>query len=373
MRPVTAVPATAPSKLLALATTPWWVHSKRPASSRCADRRLADPGRRPRRQGFSKFMWRPCVNADRPISQPQHQLQRVQQVSLACGALRRIEAEAGETPVSDRCSRWARAWGAAPGASGSAYDPTKPCCGNLQLTAAPGQLAPCGASEPARAPSFPCLLRFNTAQRGRCCSTARTGRMRAADSAPCHRPGAPAELRGSPERWQRRSAFDASQQRAGAPGKQRLANAADFIEALRWLRGPDREAGQQFFVAVTATLAIARAVLGNPACCCSMSATSALDAESRGRRCKQGLEQAMAGRPVLVIAHRPRPRAGSRPDPWCSRPVASFEQGTTTQLMARDGRLPVELCNRQSISGRARPGGGPPLKRLSTHLALLLP
>jgi len=127
----------------------------------------------------------------------------------------------------------------------------------------------------------------------------------------------------------------------------RLANAADFIEALPGgYAARIEERGSNFSGGQLQRLAIARAVLGNPAVLLLDEATSALDAESE-QAVQQGLEQAMAGRTVLVIAHRLATVQGA--DQILVLEAGGIvEQGSHDQLMARDGRY-RELCNRQLI------------------------
>jgi ATP-binding cassette subfamily B protein len=127
----------------------------------------------------------------------------------------------------------------------------------------------------------------------------------------------------------------------------RLANAADFIESLPG--GYDsrlEERGSNFSGGQLQRLAIARAVLGNPAVMLLDEATSALDAEAE-EAVQRGLQQAMAGRTVLVIAHRLATVQeadlivvldGGR----------IVQQGSHDELMASGGRY-RELCERQFI------------------------
>ena len=95
------------------------------------------------------------------------------------------------------------------------------------------------------------------------------------------------------------------------------------------------ERGSNFSGGQLQRLAIARAVLGNPAVMLLDEATSALDAEAEAS-VQQGLEQAMAGRTVFVIAHRLslfKRLIGS-----CFSSMSIVEQGSHDELMRAGGR-----------------------------------
>ncbi len=126
-----------------------------------------------------------------------------------------------------------------------------------------------------------------------------------------------------------------------------LANAHDFIMAL-----PDgyetqlEERGTNVSGGQLQRIAIARAVLGNPAVLLLDEATSALDAEAEAA-VQLGLRQAMHGRTVLVIAHRLA--TVQEADKIVVLDQGSIsEMGTHDQLMANNGRY-RDLCERQMI------------------------
>jgi ATP-binding cassette subfamily B protein len=129
----------------------------------------------------------------------------------------------------------------------------------------------------------------------------------------------------------------------------RLANADGFIEALPGgYQARIEERGSNFSGGQLQRLAIARAVLGDPAVLLLDEATSALDAESEAA-VQQGLEQAMAGRTVLVIAHRLA--TVQEADRILVLDAGRLiDQGSHDQLISRPGRY-QDLCERQLIRG----------------------
>ena len=228
------------------------------------------------------------------------------------------------------------------------YSPAQPVLHDLNLRVEPGQVvALVGPSGAGKSTLFSLLLRFQTAQSGRVLldghnladlrardlrqalalvpqqSSVFSGTV--AEAIAFGRPASPAQIREAA----------------------RLANAAGFIEALPAGYGSRvEERGGNFSGGQLQRLAIARAVLGNPAVLLLDEATSALDAEAEAA-VQQGLNQAMAGRTVLVIAHR-LATVQEADQILVLDGGRVVECGSHQQLMARGGRY-RELCERQLI------------------------
>ena len=127
----------------------------------------------------------------------------------------------------------------------------------------------------------------------------------------------------------------------------RLANADDFIRALPHGYGTQlEERGSNVSGGQLQRIAIARAVLGNPSLLLLDEATSALDAEAEAA-VQLGLKQAMAGRTVLVIAHR-LATVQEADQIVVLEQGRVVDRGTHDALMQRGGRY-RDLCERQFI------------------------
>jgi ATP-binding cassette subfamily B protein len=284
-----------------------------------------------------------------PISHLTTNFNEFQQGKASLGRLRAIEAEPIETPDHPGALPLGPVQGALrlEGVS-FGYDPDRPVLHQLDLAIKPGQVvALVGPSGAGKSTLFSLLLRFNTAQRGRVL-------LDGADLA---------ELRARDLRRavalvpQQSSVFSGTVAEAIAFGRPatreqivaaaRLANAADFIEALPGgYDGRIEERGSNFSGGQLQRLAIARAVLGNPAVLLLDEATSALDAESE-EAVQRGLRRAMQGRTVLVIAHR-LATVQEADQIVVLEAGRIVEVGSHDVLMARGGRY-RELCLRQLI------------------------
>ncbi|MFZ9464276.1 MAG: ABC transporter ATP-binding protein, partial [Vulcanococcus sp.] len=247
--------------------------------------------------GFSSYVAALLMLID-PISHLTTNFNEFQQGQASLKRLRQIEQE----PVEPMDSPGALPLGSVEGELlleqvRFGYDADNPVLHGLSLRVAPGQVvALVGPSGAGKSTLFSLLLRFNTAQNGRVLLDGRDLReLRAA------------ELRRAVALVPQQSAiFSGTVAEAIAFGRPasleqiraaaKLANADGFIEAL-----PDgyqarvEERGSNFSGGQLQRLAIARAVLGDPALLLLDEATSALDAEAE-EAVQRGLNQAMAGR-----------------------------------------------------------------------------
>ena len=301
-------------------------------------------------QGFSSYVAALLMLID-PISHLTTNFNEFQQGQASLKRLRQIEREAVEPP--DRPH--AQALGPVAGELALeqvnfGYDAGQPVLRQLSLQVKPGQVvALVGPSGAGKSTLFSLLLRFNTAQSGRVLLDGRDlSDLRAS------------ELRKAIALVPQQSAvFSGTVAEAIAFGRPasleqiqaaaRLANADGFIEALLdGYQARVEERGSNFSGGQLQRLAIARAVLGDPAVLLLDEATSALDAESE-QAVQRGLDQAMAGRTVLVIAHR-LSTVQEADSIVVLEHGQIVDQGNHDQLISRPGRY-RDLCERQLIRG----------------------
>ncbi|MEY4430251.1 MAG: hypothetical protein RLZZ533_187 [Cyanobacteriota bacterium] len=301
-------------------------------------------------QGFSSYVAALLMLID-PISHLTTNFNEFQQGQASLKRLRQIEREAVEPPDRPNAQPLGPVAGELTLEQVSfGYEPEQPVLKQLSLQVKPGQVvALVGPSGAGKSTLFSLLLRFNTAQGGRVLLDGRDlADLRAS------------ELRKAVALVPQQSAvFSGTVAEAIAFGRPasleqiraaaRLANADGFIEAL-----PDgyqarvEERGSNFSGGQLQRLAIARAVLGDPAVLLLDEATSALDAESE-QAVQRGLDQAMAGRTVLVIAHR-LSTVQEADLIVVLEQGRIVDQGNHDLLISRPGRY-RDLCERQLIRG----------------------
>ncbi|MCP9832330.1 ABC transporter ATP-binding protein [Synechococcus sp. HJ21-Hayes] len=301
-------------------------------------------------QGFSSYVAALLMLID-PISHLTTNFNEFQQGQASLRRLREIEQEAVEPP--DRAG--AHSLGQVQGELvledvSFGYDPAQPVLKQLRLRVAPGQVvALVGPSGAGKSTLFSLLLRFNSAQSGRVL-------LDGQDLADLKA----AELRKAVALVpQQSNVFSGTVAEAIAFGRPasleqikeaaRLANADGFIEALPGgYHARVEERGSNFSGGQLQRLAIARAVLGDPAVMLLDEATSALDAEAEAA-VQRGLDQAMAGRTVLVIAHRLATVQEADSIVVLENGMV-VDQGNHDLLIGRPGRY-RDLCERQLIRG----------------------
>ena len=306
-------------------------------------------------QGFSSYVAALLMLID-PISHLTTNFNEFQQGQASLRRLREIELEAVEAPDRDDAEPLEQVAGALELKQVSFhYQAGQPVLRDLSLQVQPGQVvALVGPSGAGKSTLFSLLLRFNTAQAGRVMLDGHDlAQLKAR------------ELRRAIALVPQQSAvFSGTVAEAIAFGRSatleqireaaRLANADGFIDAL-----PDgyqsrlEERGSNFSGGQLQRLAIARAVLGDPAVLLLDEATSALDAESEAA-VQRGLSQAMKGRTVLVIAHR-LSTVQEADLILVMEGGQIVQQGSHEHLMQTGGRY-RELCERQMIRSSADRG-----------------
>ena len=301
-------------------------------------------------QGFSSYVAALLMLID-PISHLTTNFNEFQQGQASLRRLREIEQQAVEPPdrpqalplgpVSGELTLEQVQFG---------YEAEQPVLRNLSLRVKPGQVvALVGPSGAGKSTLFSLLLRFNTAQSGRVLLDGRDlADLKASElrKAVALVPQQSAVFSGTVAEaiaFGRPASLD--QIRAAA----RLANADGFIEAMPGgYQARVEERGSNFSGGQLQRLAIARAVLGDPAVLLLDEATSALDAESE-QAVQRGLDQAMAGRTVLVIAHR-LSTVQEADSIVVLEHGQIVDQGNHDLLISRPGRY-RDLCERQLIRG----------------------
>ena len=301
-------------------------------------------------QGFSSYVAALLMLID-PISHLTTNFNEFQQGQASLRRLREIEQQAIEPPDRPQAQALGHVSGELTLEQVSfSYEADQPVLRNLSLQVKPGQVvALVGPSGAGKSTLFSLLLRFNTAQSGRVLLDGRDlADLRAS------------ELRKAVALVPQQSAvFSGTVAEAIAFGRPatpeqiraaaRLANADGFIEAMPGgYQARVEERGSNFSGGQLQRLAIARAVLGDPAVLLLDEATSALDAESE-EAVQRGLDQAMAGRTVLVIAHR-LSTVQEADTIVVLEHGQIVDQGNHDLLISRPGRY-RDLCERQLIRG----------------------
>ncbi|TGG79465.1 MAG: ABC transporter ATP-binding protein [Aphanocapsa feldmannii 288cV] len=284
-----------------------------------------------------------------PISHLTTNFNMFQQGQASLRRLRAIEAEPSEAPdpshplALDQVAGALRLVGVRFG-----YDPAQPVLRGVDLDISAGQVvALVGPSGAGKSTLFSLLLRFNRPQSGRLLLDGKPlDRLRAVDLRR-HIALVPQDTHlfsGTvADAIDFGRGFSADAIRTAA----RLANADGFIKVMPGgYRARLEERGSNLSGGQRQRIAIARAVLGNPAVLLLDEATSALDAEAE-QAVQEGLRRAMAGRTVLVIAHR-LSTVQEADEILLLQGGVIQERGSHRSLMAQGGSY-RELCDRQLI------------------------
>ena len=299
-------------------------------------------------QSFSSYVAALLMLID-PISHLTTNFNEFQQGQASLRRLREIEREPQEPPDIDEAEPLGRLKGDLVLRHVSfAYVNEKQVLHDLSLEVKAGQIvALVGPSGAGKSTLFSLLLRFNTAQQGKILLDGHELSQVKAQ-----------ELRRQVALVpQRTTVFSGSVEEAILFGRNVsqekvkeaaiLANAHDFIMSLpEGYSTQLEERGTNLSGGQLQRIAIARAVLGNPAVLLLDEATSALDAEAEAA-IQLGLRRAMQGRTVLVIAHRLATVQEADQIVVLEQGRIS-DRGSHDELMARTGRY-RELCERQFI------------------------
>ena len=298
--------------------------------------------------GLSSYLTGLVVLID-PIAHVTNNFNEFQQGQASLRRLREIEQEPQEAPdpvnpVSIGCLRGDLTFEQV----SFGYDPAQQVLRSVDLSVQAGEvLALVGPSGAGKSTLFSLLLRFNTVQQGRILLDGHDlSQLRARDLR--------RQVALVPQRTTVFSGSIAEAIRFGRPASDeaveqaaRLANADGFIRALpQGYATQLEERGSNVSGGQLQRIAIARAVLGNPSLLLLDEATSALDAEAEAA-VQLGLKQAMAGRTVLVIAHR-LATVQEADQIVVLDQGRVVDRGTHDALMRRGGRY-RDLCERQFI------------------------
>ncbi len=299
-------------------------------------------------QGFSSFIAALLMLID-PISHLTTNFNEFQQGQASLKRLRAIEQEPIEQEDSSNYEKLTKARGKIILENVTfSYEPTKKTLINLNLDISPGQVvALVGPSGAGKSTIFSLLLRFLKPQKGRLFLDGHDlFKLKSSDLRK--------ELAIVPQRITVFSGTIEDAIKFGRNTTKRnvikaatVANAHDFIMEM-----PDgyqtqlEERGTNISGGQLQRIAIARAVLGDPAVLLLDEATSALDAEAEAA-VQLGLSQAMKNRTVLIIAHRLSTVQEADQIIVIDKGVIC-DMGNHDELMRRKGRY-SELCSRQLI------------------------